>query len=120
MHGKDAQPKKASDASWEERVVRDEDDEAQTPAPPMFTDRDLQHAKHGAAILTACLVQTLNESDPSFQDRLLRRLTEAYYEVRDNSEGEVRHQLELLSWTRNLLTGWNWITGQGKPFLAGR
>jgi hypothetical protein len=32
----------------------------------------------------------------------------------------VRHELELLSWTRSLLTGFNLITGQGKPFLAGR
>jgi hypothetical protein len=27
------------------------------------------------------------------------------------------HILELLNWTRELLTGWNPIQGQGKPFL---
>jgi hypothetical protein len=26
--------------------------------------------------------------------------------------------LELLSWTRELLTGWSLSTGQGKPFLS--
>jgi hypothetical protein len=88
--------------------------------PPMVTDRDLQHAKHGTAILVTCLVQTLNESDPTFQERLLGRLREAYYEVRDNSDGDVRQELELLSWTQELLTGWNIVTGQGKPFLDGR
>jgi hypothetical protein len=48
-------------------------------------------------------------------------MTEAYYEVRDNYhgrwDGEVNQELELLSWTRELLTGWNFVTGQGKPFL---
>jgi hypothetical protein len=80
-------------------------------------ERDLQHVKNGAAILTTCLVQTLNETDPSFQYRFLRRLTEAYYEVRDNSEGDARHELELLLSTRQLLTGAYSITGQGNPFL---
>jgi hypothetical protein len=92
-------------------------DEEKTPAA--LAERELQHVKNGMAILVTCLVHTLTKSDPSFQDRFLRHLSEAYYEVRDNSDGEVRHELELLSWTRSLLTGFNLITGQGKPFLAG-
>ncbi len=66
-----------------------------------------------------CLVQPLSESDPSFQERFLKHLTDAYYEIRDNDdgrwEGEVNQELELLSWTRTLLTGFDLITGQGKP-----
>jgi hypothetical protein len=36
---------------------------------------DLHRAKRGGWV---------NESDPAFQDRFLKRLTEAYYEIRDN------------------------------------
>ena len=39
---------------------------------------DLFRAKRGVAILVACVVQTLRESDPSFEERLLRRLGKAY------------------------------------------
>lgn len=81
---------------------------------------DLHRAKRGVAVLTACVVQTLNESDPSFERRFLERLTKAYYELRDSSEGDVIQELELLTWTRELLTGFNLITGQGEPFLKDR
>ena len=91
-------------------------DEEKTPEA--LAERELQHVKNGMAILTTCLVQTLSQSDRSFQDRFLKHLTEAHYEVRDNTDGEVRHELELLSWTRSLLTGFNLVTGQGKPFLG--
>ena len=33
------------------------------------------------------------------------------------TDRSVKQDLELLSWTRELLTGWNFVTGQGKPFL---
>ena len=92
--------------------------ECETKMPAPVTEGDLRSAKRGAAILATCIVQTLNESDPSFRDRFLKRLTGAYYELRDNTDGEVRHEMELVAWTRELLTGWNWLTGQGKPFLA--
>lgn len=79
---------------------------------------DLHRAKRGTAILAACIVQTLSESDPSFQKRFLKRLSDAYHELRDNTEGDVIQELELLSWTREYLTGFSHFTGQGKPFLA--
>lgn len=78
---------------------------------------DLTHAKRGTAILAACVVQTLNESDPSFEGRFLDRLARAYRELKDNTDGDVRHEMEVLAWTRELLTGFNWIEGQGKSFL---
>lgn len=78
---------------------------------------DLHRAKRGVAILAACVVQTLNESDPTFEARFLEKLRRAYCELKDNSEGDVIQEMELLSWTRELLTGFNFITGQGKPFL---
>lgn len=68
-------------------------------------DTDLDHLKKGTAVLTACVVQTLNESDPSFETRFLERLALAYRELKDNTDGEVQHEMELLAWTRELLTG---------------
>jgi len=81
---------------------------------------DLHRAKRGTAVLAACIVQTLNESDPSFQARFLERLGRAYLELRDNSEGDVIQELELLAWTRSLLTGFDFIGGQGEPLLGGK
>ena len=78
---------------------------------------DLHQAKVGMATLIALVVQTLNETDQSFQARFLERCGRAYGEYRDNSENDPMHILELLNWTRELLTGWNPIQGQGKPFL---
>jgi hypothetical protein len=81
---------------------------------------ELHRAKRGAAMLATCIVQTLNESDPTFQDRFLERLSRAYHELKDNTDGDVRQEMELLSWTRSFLTGFDHITGQGEPFLGGK
>jgi len=78
---------------------------------------DLDHLKKGTAVLAACVIQTMNESDPSFQTRFLEKLASAYYELKDNTDGDVRQELELLAWTRELLTGFNPVDGQGRPFL---
>lgn len=80
---------------------------------------DLHRAKRGTAVLAACIVQTLNESDSSFQARFLRRLERAYVELREDPEYETMQELELLAWTRELLTGFNPSSGQGEPFLGG-
>lgn len=81
----------------------------------------LTAAMSGTAILATCIVQTLNESDPTFQTRFLKRLSDAYQHLKDNPRHgpskDVIHELEMLSWTRELLTGFNFSTGQGKPFL---
>jgi len=78
---------------------------------------DLHLTKRGVAILATCIVQTLDESDPTYQERFLKKMSEAYREIRDNSEIDDIPTLELISWTRSLLTGFDWSTGQGKPFL---
>lgn len=70
-------------------------------------------------MLAACIVQTLDESDPSFQTRFLDRLQRAYREVKDNTDGPVQQEMELLAWTRSLLTGFDPIGGQGESFLSG-
>ncbi|MGN7127533.1 hypothetical protein [Methylorubrum thiocyanatum] len=80
---------------------------------------DLHRAKRGTAILAACIAQTVNESDPSFQARFLDRLERAYSELREDPAYEGAQELELLSWTRELLTGFSLATGKGEPFLGG-
>lgn len=79
---------------------------------------DLFRSKRGGAILATCIVQTLNESDPTFQTRFLERLSRAYGEIHNTLEGSVNQELELLAWTREFLTGFDTVTGQNKPFLA--
>ncbi len=84
----------------------------------MAEKTDLDHATRGMAVLATCIVQTLNESDPSFQERFLSRLSEAYYEFRDNTDGDVKQELQLFAWTRSLLNGFDFVAGQGDPFLS--
>lgn len=79
---------------------------------------DLHRAKLGMTIVSACIVQTLNETDPTFQDRFLSRVRAAYYELKDNTDGNVKEQMEALSWTLELLTGFDPINGQQQPFLS--
>ena len=78
----------------------------------------LDHSMRGTAVLAACIVQTLSESDPSFEGRFLERLRAAYGEFRDNTDGDVMQELTLLSWTRSLLTGFDFVNGQQDPFLS--
>ena len=75
----------------------------------------LKGVKAATAVLVTCLVQTLSETNPAFQDRFLKRLGRAYSEAQDKAGTD---ELELLSWTRELLTGFNRVTGQGEPFLG--
>lgn len=77
----------------------------------------LFHAKSGVAVLATCIVQTMNEVDDTFRDRFLDRLARAYRELRDEPVGDLVDDLELLSWTRELLTGASFVNGQGRPFL---
>lgn len=64
----------------------------------------------------------MNESDPSFQERFLERLSAAYRLLKDNDDGQwngdVIQELELLSWTREFLTGFSFIKGQGANLLT--
>jgi hypothetical protein len=71
-------------------------------------------------MLVTCLVQTINETDQSFQQRFLERLKAAQYVVRDNPEmyGGGHNEAEMLGWVRELLTGFSRTEGQKQPFLS--
>jgi hypothetical protein len=62
----------------------------------MAEKTELHRAKNGVAILATCIVQTLNESDPTFQQRFLERLSRASRELKDNTDGDVVQEMELL------------------------
>jgi hypothetical protein len=81
---------------------------------------DLAVLGQGMAVLATCIVQELAKSDPTFEERFLRRLTEAYYELRDNSDYDPGAALGLLASTRSLITGFDHVNGQREPFLSGR
>ncbi len=63
---------------------------------------DLHQTKAGVAILVAGIVQTLSQSDPSFQDRFLQNLEGPYNQLRHDAN-DWRHAQELLSWTLAIL-----------------
>lgn len=86
-------------------------------ANPEDKRSDLHRAKVGVAVLTTCIVETINDSDPSFRNRFLKKMGEAYYKLRDDTEGDQIEQMELLTWTRSFLTGFDFATGQGEPLL---
>lgn len=77
----------------------------------------LKDIKHGTAVIATCLVQTIEETHPGFTQSLLSKLGKAYGEVREEAGTD---QLELINWTRELITGWNIVSGQGRPFLDGQ
>ena len=77
----------------------------------------LHASKRGVAVLATCIVQTLNETDETFQARLER----AHNELRDGHvdwDGDMLEEIALLNWTRELITGFSLGKGQENPFLA--
>lgn len=84
---------------------------------PQDQRSDLHRAKVGVAVLATCIIEAINDTDPTFKDRVLKRMTEAYYKLRDDTPGDQIEQMELLNWTRTFLTGFDWIEGQGDPLL---
>jgi hypothetical protein len=72
----------------------------------------------GPAVLVTCIVQTLAESNSTFQARFLNRLERAYRELREDPKATL-HTLAELSWVRELLTGRSVVSGYGEPFLGG-
>lgn len=81
-------------------------------------EQQLHDAKRGVSILVTCLVQELEARHPGITESYGERLERAYREVKDEDDNNALDRLELINWTRSLLTGWDMIKGQGKPFLA--
>ena len=68
---------------------------------PNYFKEPLNQPKLAAAVLAACIVQTLNESDPTFAARFHQNLSRSYSEVRDwPASIDV---LEVLAWTLEMV-----------------
>jgi hypothetical protein len=78
-------------------------------------DEDLRQMKRGTAVLFATLIETLKEIDPAASDRFTGNLDKAYAKIRSDSDN--LNAVELLSWTRELVTGHSIISGGGRPFF---
>ena len=71
--------------------------------PIDWKDR-VELTKMGVTALTSCLVQTLNESDPTFQKRFVEKLDRSYARLKDSpAGGEPLDCLELLRWVAEAL-----------------
>ena len=80
-------------------------------------DEQLHDTKRGVAILVTCLVETLKDTDPTFQDRFIENLDRAYRITREQFDDQTLDRHELIRWVQTTITGWSSITGQGKPFF---
>jgi hypothetical protein len=75
-------------------------------------DKEMDAVKRGTAILCACLAASIGDEGKA---RFVENLEQAYAKMRD--EPHHKHLLEMISWTRELVTGFSLTEGQGKPFL---
>jgi hypothetical protein len=79
---------------------------------------EMDDVKAAIALLFASLVEVAEEAgDEQFRDRFKRSIDAAYSKVRDGGPGAAKCDLETISWTRELVTGFNWKDGQQNPFL---
>ena len=84
----------------------------------MVTDESLRTTKNATATMLTVLVQVLEQRMPGIEAAFLERLGQAYAETRNDSDD--LNGLELMRWTQSLLTGFDFVSGQGSPFLEGR
>ncbi len=58
--------------------------------------------KSAVAVVINCLVRTISEQDPSFDERFLQSLREDYYVAREPGSPGGLAAMELLRWVREL------------------
>jgi hypothetical protein len=81
----------------------------------MQTEDPIQNVKKATAILITCLVEAMTEIDPNLKDRFLANLSDSYGKIRNDTDD--LNALELLNWTRSMITGFDHVDGQQQPFL---
>ena len=81
----------------------------------MKTEDPLQNVKKATAILIACVVDAVAGTDPNFKDHFLANLSQSYDKIRNDTDD--LNALELLSWTRSIITAFDHANGQQEPFL---
>lgn len=81
----------------------------------MKTEDPLQNVKKATAILMTCLVDAMAKTDEGLKDRFVANLDKSYSKIRNDTND--LNALELLTWTRSLITGFDFSGGQKEPFL---
>jgi hypothetical protein len=66
-------------------------------------------------ILITCIVDAMSDLDADFKDRFVKNLDRSYAKIRDDNDD--LNALELLSWTRTPVTGFDFSGGPQRPFL---
>lgn len=84
----------------------------------MVTDDSLRTTKNATAAMFTVLVQVLDQRMPGVEAAFLERLGQAFAETKNDSAD--LNGVELMRWTQSLLTGFDLVQGQGRPFLEGR
>jgi hypothetical protein len=82
---------------------------------------EMDQLKQGIAIIFAAFDKALADTSPTFRSLLEIYLDEAYAKVQQEGctamNPKAMHDLELISWTREMVTGQSVSKGQGKPFF---
>ncbi|MBP1064597.1 hypothetical protein ACVI1J_006438 [Bradyrhizobium diazoefficiens] len=75
---------------------------------------ELDNVKKATAIMFAALVK-LEDTAPGLNEGFVVNLDTAYTKIREDSDD--LNALETISWTRSMITGFDIVSGQTKPFF---
>jgi hypothetical protein len=82
---------------------------------------ELNQVKQAVAVISTCIADALAEINPAFKNQFVANLDRAYTTLRDKGGTGMNptavHDLELISWTRMMVTGFSVSTDQGKTFF---
>jgi hypothetical protein len=94
-----------------------DDAESQEPQPAQedvqasLKPENVRQMKIAMTTLAACMAGALNETDSQFEQRFVKLLDKAFDNYRNNSDADPQHVLEVIHWTREMLSGWNPVPG---------
>jgi len=84
----------------------------------MVTDESLRTTKSATATMFAVLIQVLEKDMPGVEAAFLERLALAYATF--VNESDDLNGVELINWTRAMLTGFTLNEGYGDKLLEGQ
>lgn len=76
---------------------------------------ELDNVKKATAMMFAALVDVIVGTDSPQAERFAEALGKIYAHIRDDSDD--LNALELVSWTRSMITGFNMEKGQQTPLM---
>ncbi|WP_050630508.1 hypothetical protein [Bradyrhizobium viridifuturi] len=76
---------------------------------------ELDNVKKATAMMIAALVDTLVGTDSKQAEIFVSNIDKLYARIRNESDD--LNALELLTWTRTMITGFSFTEGQGTPLM---